>query len=65
MSLSSVGAAMTAETQRQTLEKVNISLLKQSQNQQENLTSQILQSVAPVQASNPSSSLGQHVDTRV
>ncbi len=65
MSLSSVGAALTAETQRQTLEKVNISLLKQSQNQQELITNQILQSVAPVQASSPSTSLGQHVDVRV
>ncbi len=65
MSLSSVGAVLTAETQRQTLEKVNVSLLKQSHNQQEDLTNQLLQSVAPVQASSPDSRLGQHVDITV
>jgi len=65
MELSSVGAVMTAETQRQTLEKVNVSLLKQSHSQQEDLTNQLLQSVAPAQASSPDSSLGQHVDIMV
>ncbi|NQY64986.1 MAG: putative motility protein [Alteromonadaceae bacterium] len=63
MELSSVGAVLTAETQRQTLEKVNVSLLKQSQNQQEDLTNQLLESVAPpARASSSNSSLGQHVD---
>jgi len=65
MNLSSVGAAMNVEAQKQTLEKVNVSLLKQSQDQQENMTAQLLQSVAPVQASSPESSLGQHVDIKV
>jgi len=65
MDLSSVGAVMTAETNRQTLEKVNVSLLKQSNEQQEDLTKQLLQSVAPVQASNSGSNLGQHVDITV
>lgn len=65
MNLSSVGAVMTAETNRQTLEKVNVSLLKQSHDQQEHLTSQLLQSVAPVQASSSDSNLGQHVDISV
>ncbi len=65
MDLSSVGATLSAETQRQTLEKVNVSLLKQSQDQQEKITTQLLQSVGPVQASSPESALGQHVDIRV
>ncbi len=65
MDLSSVGATLSAETQRQTLEKVNVSLLKQSQDQQEKITTQLLQSVSPVQASSPESALGQHVDIRV
>jgi len=65
MSLSSVGAAMGAQAQQQTLEAVNVNLLKQSQNQQKELTSQLLQSVAPAQASSPESALGQHVDIRV
>lgn len=65
MNLSSVGAVMTAEAQRQTLEKVNVSLLKQSQEQQEDIANQLLQSVAPVQSSSPESSLGQHVDITV
>jgi len=65
MNLSSVGAILTAETTRQTLEKVNVSLLKQSHDQQENHANQILQSVAPVQASSSSGNLGQHVDITV
>ncbi len=65
MNLSSVGAALTAETQRQTLETVNVSLLKQSQEQQEQTVGKLLESVSPVQASSPESSLGQHVDIRV
>ena len=65
MDLSSVGAAMLAQTQSQTLEKVNVSLLKQSHNQQEDLANQLLQSIAPAQASSPDSSLGQHVDIMV
>lgn len=65
MDLSSVGATLSAETQRQTLEKVNVSLLKQSQDQQEKITTQLLQSVTPAQASSPESALGQHVDIRV
>lgn len=65
MNLSSVGAVLTAETQRQTLEKVNISLLKQSNEQQADITNQLLQSVAPVQASSSGSNLGQHVDITV
>lgn len=65
MNLSSVGAVYTAETQRQTLEKVNVSLLKQSQEQQADITNQLLQSVAPVQASSSGSNLGQHVDIKV
>lgn len=65
MNLSSVGAVLTSETQRQTLEKVNVSLLKQSHEQQEDLTSQLLQSVAPTSASNSDSNLGQHVDIKV
>lgn len=65
MNLSSVGATLTAETNRQTLEKVNVSLLKQSHEQQENLTSQLLQSVTPVQASSSEPHLGQHVDITV
>jgi hypothetical protein len=65
MNLSSVGAVLTSETQRQTLEKVNVSLLKQSNEQQEDLTNQLLQSVAPVQASSSGSNLGQHVDITV
>ena len=65
MNLSSVGATLTAETQRQTLEKVNVSLLKQSHEQQADITNQLLESVAPVQASNSGASLGQHVDITV
>jgi len=65
MSLSSVGAAMGAQSQQQTLESVNVSLLKQSQNQQKELASELLQSVAPASAPSPESSLGQHVDIRV
>ena len=65
MNLSSVGAVLSAETQRQTLEKVNVSLLKQSHEQQADITNQLLQSVAPVQASSPESNLGQHVDITV
>jgi len=66
MNLSSVGAVLSAETQRQTLEKVNVSLLKQSHEQQADITNQLLQSVAPpVQASSSGSNLGQHVDITV
>lgn len=65
MDLSSVGAVLTSETQRQTLEKVNVSLLKQSHEQQESTTSALLESVTPVQASNPDSPVGQHVDITV
>jgi len=61
MNLSSVGAVMTAETQRQTLEKVNINLQVKSQDQVEDITNQLLESVSPP-ASSSSSSLGQHVD---
>jgi hypothetical protein len=65
MNLSSVGAVLSAETQRQTLEKVNVSLLKQSNEQQADITNQLLQSVVPVQASSSESNLGQHVDITV
>ncbi len=65
MNLSSVGATLTAETNRQTLEKVNINLLKQSNEQQKDLANQLLQSVAPVQASSSGSNLGQHLDITV
>jgi len=65
MSLSSVGAVLTAETQRQTLEKVNVNLLKQSNEQQADITNQLLQSVAPVHAPSSESNLGQHVDITV
>lgn len=65
MNLSSVGATLSAETQRQTLEKVNVSLLKQSQQQQEDTTTQLLQSVTPAPASSSGSNLGQHVDITV
>lgn len=64
MNLSSVGAVMTAETQRQTLEKVNMNLQVESQEQVEDITNKLLESVAPP-ASNPSSSKGQHVDIMV
>jgi len=62
MSLSSVGAAMASQIQTNTLEKVNVSLLKTANNQAEQQTAQLLESVAPV-ASSSSGSLGQHVDT--
>jgi hypothetical protein len=62
MSLSSVGAAMASQIQTNTLEKVNVSLLKTANNQAEQQTAQLLDSVAPV-ASGSSGSLGQHVDT--
>jgi len=65
MSLSSVGAAgavMVKQTQSNILEKVNVSLLKTSNNQAEQQTAQLLESVTPV-ASSPSGGLGQHVDT--
>ncbi|MFT5757120.1 MAG: hypothetical protein ACI9LM_001845 [Alteromonadaceae bacterium] len=62
MSLSSVGAAMASQIQSNTLEKVNMSLLKTANNQAEQQTAQLLESVAPV-ASSSSGSLGQHVDT--
>lgn len=62
MNLSSVGAVLSAQTQRQTLEKVNVSLLKQSHEQQADITNQLLQSVTPVQAPSSESTLGQHVD---
>lgn len=65
MNLSSVGAVLTAETQRQTLEKVNVSLLKQSNEQQADITNQLLESVTPVKASSSGSNLGQHVDITV
>jgi len=65
MNLSSVGAAVGHQKQQQTLDAVNVSLLKQSQDQQASITNQLLQSVAPVQASSPESALGQHVDVRV
>ncbi len=41
MNLSSVGATLTAETNRQTLEKVNINLLKQSNEQQKDLNKRV------------------------
>ena len=62
MSLSSVGAAMASQIQTNTLEKVNVSLLKTANNQAEQQTAQLLESVAPA-ASSSSGSLGQHVDT--
>ena len=62
MNLSSVGAIMTSETQRQTLEKVNVNLQVKSQDQVEDITNQLLESVAPPQTSSSSSNLGQHVD---
>lgn len=65
MNLSSVGAVLTSETQRQTLEKVNVSLLKQSHDHQETMASELLQSVVPVQAVNPDSPLGQNIDIKV
>lgn len=52
---------MTAEMQRQTLDKVNINLQVKSQYQVEDITNQLLESVSPL-ASSSSSSLGQHVD---
>ncbi len=62
MSLSSVGAAMASQAKINTLEKVNVSLIKTANNQAVQHTAQLLESVAPV-ASNSSGSLGQHVDT--
>jgi len=64
MDLSSVGAILTAKTQQQTLETVNVNLLKQSQDQQEKTIGKLLDSVAPAQAPDPESSLGQNVDIR-
>jgi len=65
MELSSVGAILTAKTQQQTLETVNVNLLKQSQDQQEKSIGKLLDSVAPAQAPDPESSLGQNIDIRV
>ena len=66
MSLSSVGAAMGAQQQIQTMEQVNMNLIKQSTKQAEQQVSQLLEVVAPSSsASGSSGSLGQHVDVYV
>ena len=64
MSLSSVGAAMGNQAAMNTLDQVNISLVKKSNDMAEQQANQLLQSVAPTaQASSSGGSLGQHVDT--
>lgn len=64
MSLSSVGAAMGHQQAVSTLDQVNMSLIKKSNDMVEQQTAQLLQSVAPTStASSSGGSLGQHVDT--
>ncbi len=64
MSLSSVGGAMAVQAQVNTLEQVNVSLIKTANNQAEQQVSQLLQSVSPT-APVSDGSLGQHVDIYV
>ncbi|MBL4910472.1 MAG: YjfB family protein [Alteromonadaceae bacterium] len=65
MSLSSVGAAMGSQSQQQVMNAVNITLLKQSQNQQKEIAGQLIQSVTATSAPSPEGSLGQNIDIRV
>ncbi|WP_028865501.1 putative motility protein [Psychromonas aquimarina] len=64
MSLSSVGGAMGVQAQVNTLEQVNMSLIKTANNQAEQQVSQLLQSVSPT-TSTSDDSRGQHVDIYV
>ncbi|WP_019616913.1 putative motility protein [Psychromonas ossibalaenae] len=64
MSLSSVGGAMGVQAQVNTLEQVNVSLLKTANKQAEQQVSQLLQSVTPT-APVSDESRGQHVDIYV
>lgn len=64
MDMSVVGGVMHEQTKTNTLEKVNISLMKTSNEQAEQQAAQILQSVAP-DTSSPEGNKGHNVNTAV
>lgn len=61
MDMNVVGNVLTEQTRVNTLEKVNIHLLKQANQQAEQQTQQILQSVAP----KPEGNKGHNIDISV
>ena len=61
MDMSVVGSVLTEQTKINTLEKVNVSLLKKSNQQAEQQATQLLESVAPV----PEGNKGHKIDTHV
>ncbi len=64
MDMSVVGGVMSNQAKVNTLEKVNVSLLKTANNQAEQQAAQLLESVAPV-APTPDGSKGQHINISV
>lgn len=61
MDMSVVGGVMNQQTKINTLEKVNVSLLKTANKQAEQQTTQLLDSVAPI----PEGNKGRNIDISV
>lgn len=60
MDMSVVGSVLTEQTQTNTLEKVNVSLLKKSTDQVDQQVTQLLDSIPPM----PEGNKGHHIDTK-
>ena len=61
MDMSVLGSVLTEQTKTNTLEKVNISLLKKTNDQNELQATQLLESIPPM----PEGSKGHNIDTTV
>ena len=61
MDMSVVGSVLTEQTKINTLETVNVNLLKKSNNQAEQQPSQLLESIPPM----PEGNKGNNIDTHV
>jgi len=62
MDMSVVGSVMSSQAKVSTLEAVNVSLLKTTNEQAEQQAVQLLESVAPVESTDGK---GKHIDIRV
>ncbi|WP_354625648.1 putative motility protein [Psychromonas sp. MME2] len=62
MDMAVVGSVLTEQNRINTLEKVNINLLKTTNNQAEQQAAQLIDSIAPVK---PEGSKGHHIDVSV
>ncbi|MDA7745742.1 hypothetical protein N8878_00225 [Psychromonas sp.] len=61
MDMNVVGSVLTEQTKINTLEKVNVSLLKESNKQAEQKAAQLIDSIPPM----PEGNKGKNIDTHV